>query len=159
MLFNRDHKIQFHGCFRFVALGPFEFVHCPHFSTVHGRFPPETRFNQDQVPLPFVVSMENTHTLKENDDARMTCPSESLRKRQFIMHIVVNAGEGDKKMGCVALTCKGSPNGRRKPCEIAAHDDRFPMTFQKNAWVDTAAMIEIAKIFVEKRTNLVACWC
>ena len=159
MLFNCGHKIQFCGCFRFVALGPFEFVHCPHFSTVHGRFPPETRFNQDQVPLPFVVSMENACTLEEDDDARMTCPSESLRKRQFVMHIVVNAGEGDEKMGCMTLTCKGIPNGRREPCEISARDDRVSMTFQKNAWVETVAMIEIAKNFVEKRMNLVTCGC
>ena len=57
-MFHCAHKFQHYAYFRFSVLGPFEGIHCPNFHTVHGRFPPEARFNQDQVLLPFIVSME-----------------------------------------------------------------------------------------------------
>ena len=61
--------------------------------SIWGRFPPELRYNMDQVPLPFVNGQDETFTM-EDDDVK-----ESLRKRQFTMHLVFNAGTGDKGHG------------------------------------------------------------
>ena len=91
-------------------LGPFAGAPYPCFCTVHGCFPPEAQFNQDQVPLLLAVSTENTHTLEEDGHMHESCPRESLRKRQFAMHAVVNAGKGENKIGHTALVCKGIPN-------------------------------------------------
>ena len=48
-----------------------------------GRFPPERRYNMDQVPLPFVNGQDETFTMEEDNDVNLKCPKESLRKRQF----------------------------------------------------------------------------
>ena len=44
-----------------------------------GRFPPARRYNMDQVPLPFVVSQDDTFTMEEDTDVNIKCPKESLR--------------------------------------------------------------------------------
>ena len=61
----------------------------------------------DQVPLPFVVNQEYTYTANEDSNIHITCPAEALRKRQFTMHVVVNAGIGEKREGYVDVVCKG----------------------------------------------------
>lgn len=107
-------------------LGPYEHADCPHFSTVYGHFPPELRFNQDQVPLPFVLSMDSTYTLTEDTDVHVSFPNDALRKRQFIMHIIANTGEGENKLGYTTLVCKGSSRGRCKQYEVAEWDPELP---------------------------------
>ena len=141
--------MQFYTFLRHEVLAPREVFVCPDFSLLWGRYPPHRRYNMDQVPLPFVVSQESTHTTGDDDDVHVSCPNEALRKRQFTMHVFCNAGEGEKRDGYVALVCKGSPRGRRTVIEKLAYDSRVPMHFQKNAWVDTACMIEIAEEFIE----------
>jgi hypothetical protein len=54
----------------------------------------------DQVPLPFVVSMHHTFTTGDDKNVQIASTGKSdLRKRQFTMHIYVNAGEGAKRDG------------------------------------------------------------
>ena len=77
--------------------------------------------------------MENTYTLEEDGDMHISYPSESLCKRQFVIHIIINTGEAENKMGYTTLVCEDSPN------------DKVPIIFQKNAWISTEAIIEIAK--------------
>ena len=73
-----------------------------------GRFHPERRYNFDQVPLPFVVGMDETFTTEDDDNVNIKCPKEALRKRQFTMHLVINAGKGDKAHGWCDLIAKGT---------------------------------------------------
>jgi hypothetical protein len=62
----------------------------------------------DQVPLPFVVSQDTTYTTTEDKDVHIAGTGKGdLRKRQFTMHIVMNAGEGDMADGYLELICKG----------------------------------------------------
>ena len=65
------------------------------------------------------------------------------------MDIVINAGEGDKRDGCATLICKGAFVGRRKTVEKLAWDERVPMHFQKNAWVDSEVACALAEDFVQ----------
>ena len=71
----------------------------------------------DQVPLLFVVSKDNTYTTKDDKNVHVAAPSEALRKRQFTMHIIMNASSGKKRHGYTSLIYKGSEKGRRKPTE------------------------------------------
>jgi hypothetical protein len=88
----------------------------------------------DPVPLPFVVSQDSTFTTADDDDVDISAPSEALMKRQFTMHIFINAGEGDKGGGYTALVCKGKTQ-KKKAVEMkqAWHKDGVPMHFQQNA--------------------------
>jgi len=64
-----------------------------------GRFRPEDRFNMDQVPLPYVVNQDYTYTEHGDKTLYVKSPAEALRKRQFTMHIVMNAGRSKMKCG------------------------------------------------------------
>ena len=119
---------------------------------LYGRFPPHLRFNMDQCPLPFVVGQDHTFTNEEDTDVHIKCPSEALRKRQFTMHVVFNAGEGVHRAGWVDLVCKGT--GKRiRAAEKALWDDRVDVFFQKHAWVDTDVMKDLAQKFVTFKTQ------
>jgi len=52
--------------------------------------------------VPFVVSQNDTFT------NYIKCPKEALRKRQFTMHQVFNAGKGDKFHGWCDMVCRGT---------------------------------------------------
>ena len=43
-----------------------------------GRFPPERRYNFDQVPLPFVVGMDETFTTEDDDNINIKNLKEAL---------------------------------------------------------------------------------
>ena len=65
------------------------------YTDTYGRFPPHLRYNMDQVPLPFVVSQDSTFTTEDDSDVHIFGTGKGdLRKRQFTMHIYVNAGQG-----------------------------------------------------------------
>ena len=81
---------------------------CHKVDSLYGRVPPHLRFNMDQCPLPFVVSQDTTFTVASDNDVHIKCPGETLRKRQFTMHVVYNAGNGARRAGWVDLVCKGT---------------------------------------------------
>ena len=115
-----------------------------------GRFPPERRYNMDQVPLPFVVSQDHTFTTEEDNDVNIKCPKESLHKRQFTMHQIYNAGIGDKAHGWCDMVCRGT--GKRIPeAEKNLYDNDIHVFWQKKAWVDKVVMRELAKRFVREK--------
>ena len=60
----------------------------------------------NQVPLPFVVSEDDTITM--HNDINIKCPKESLCKCQFTMYQVYNAGVGDKAHGWCDMVCRGT---------------------------------------------------
>ena len=66
------------------------------YNPLWGRFRPELRYNVDQVTLPFVVNYDITFTTNDNNYIHIYAPSDALRKIQFTMYVVVNAGVGDK---------------------------------------------------------------
>ena len=120
--------------------------------SLYGRFPPHLRFNMDQCPLPFVVGQETTFTVASDSDVHIKCPGEALRKGQFTMHVVNNAGNGARRAGWVDLVCKGT--GKRvRQTEKELWDARVSVYFQKNAWVDTEVMKQLATKFVNFKTE------
>jgi len=112
-----------------------------------GRFRPEHRFNMDQVPLPFVVNQDYTYTDHGDKTLHVKCPAEALRKRQFTMHIVMNAGRSNMKCGYIDVVAKGK-GLRVTKAEKEAWDNRVKFFWQKNAWVDSIVMQGLAKRFV-----------
>ena len=55
-----------------------------------GRFCPNRRHNMDQVPLLFVIGQDSTFTTADDNDVYIKSHgNKSLRKRQFMMHIVI----------------------------------------------------------------------
>ena len=73
-----------------------------------GRFTPESWYNMDQVPLPFVCMQDNTYTMEEDTDVNIKCLKESLYKCQFTIHQVFNAGVGDDAHGWCDMVVRGT---------------------------------------------------
>ena len=125
---------------------------CKDFSEKWGRFPPKLRYNFDQVPLPFVVSQDETFTTADDTDVHVAGHGKGdLRKRQFTMNIYINAGEGEDADGYVELICKGKClwGKRFSATEKAAWHKNVNMWFQKNAWMDREVMAVSAESFRE----------
>jgi len=117
---------------------------------IWGRFPPELRYNMDQVPCPFVVNQDTTFTDEGDEDVHIRAPSDSLRKRQFTLHCVLNAGVGEKAHAWVELVCNGTGT-RISRAEKNAWNEDVEVFWQKKAWVDKYVMREIAEAFVRKK--------
>ena len=66
---------------RFDFLAPRDDSPSVDHETIWGRFPPELRYNMDQVPLPFVNGQDTTFTTDDDVDVNLKCPKESLRYR------------------------------------------------------------------------------
>ena len=131
-------------------LAPRHEINSDVFSMKFGRFRPKHRCNMDQVPLPFVVNQESTFTDENDKDVHISASSDALRKRQFTMRIVCNAGENvDDRDGHTVLIWKGSANDRRTTIEKNGWNKKVAVKFQKNTWVDTAVAEEIAADFVQ----------
>ena len=61
-----------------------------------GLFHSEPFYNMDQVPLPFVVNHHRNFTTHDDNDVYISAPSDNLQKRQFTMHVVVNAEQVER---------------------------------------------------------------
>ena len=61
----------------------------------------------NQVPLTFIVSQEDAFTMDGDNDVNIKCPQEALRKRQFTMHQVFNAGKRRQSPWVVRYGVKG----------------------------------------------------
>jgi len=117
-----------------------------------GRFPPERRYNMDQVPLPFVVSQDDTFTMDGDNDVNIKCPKESLRKRQFTMHQLYNTGVGDKAHGWCNVVCRGTVK-RISKAEKNLYDNDVNVFWQPKAWVDSVVMRKLAERFVAEKNS------
>ena len=141
---------NFLQCLRFKLLRPIDDT--VQSDALWGRFPPSHRYNMDQVPLPFVVSQDFTFTVENDTNIHITCPSESLRKRQWTMHVVTNAGDGEKRHAWVDLVTRGA--GKRiKQAETQRYHPGVDMFWQKNAWVDGEVMKKLAHKFVREKLD------
>ena len=54
-----------------------------------------------------MVAQDSTFTTSSDTDVNIKCPKENLRKRQYTMHLVFNAGKGADSYGWCDLVCKG----------------------------------------------------
>ena len=134
---------------RYEVLPIYKDEPCKDFDEKWGRFQPHLRYNMDQVPLPFAVSQDNTYTTGDDNDVHIAAQSDGLRKRQFTMHIYINAGRGDFADGYVELICRGKVmHGTRFTlAERQAWNPAVKMFFQPNAWMDSEVMLESATRF------------
>jgi hypothetical protein len=139
---------------RFNALQPNEEEeHNQGIDPLWGCFPPECRYNMDQVPLPFVINQDSTFALGDEENVHIKCPSEALKKRQFTMHVVVNAGRGEKKYGWVDIVAKGT--GKRiRAAETELCDQDVKFFWQANAWADISVMLDLAEKFVTHKIEV-----
>ena len=124
--------------------------HVGSFDGFYGRFSPERRYNMDPVPMPFIVDQGTTYT--EGNDKHVHIRgtgSEGLTKRQYTIHIFVNAGLlHDSAYGYIDLVCRGT--GKRiLGVEKAAYNPKINVLCQKNAWVDREVMLKISTKFIE----------
>ena len=89
------------------------------------------------------------YTTGDDNDVHIAAQSDGLRKRQFTMHIYINAGRGDFADGYVELICRGKVmHGTRFTlAERQAWNPAVKMFFQPNAWMDINVMPESATRF------------
>jgi hypothetical protein len=132
---------------RFDFLAPRDDSPAEDFESIWGRFPPELRYNMDQVPLPFVNGQDSTFTAGDDEDVNIKCPKESLRKRQYTMHLIFNAGRGNDAFGICDLVCRGK-GLRINQAEKSLWDPNINVFWQGKAWVDNKVMRELAHSFV-----------
>ena len=53
----------------------------------------------DQVRLPSVVNQEYNFTMDGDKSIHISVPSKTLKKYHYMLHVVVNTGEGEKLYG------------------------------------------------------------
>ena len=99
--------------------------------------------------LPFVCGQNHTFTEDSDKDVNIKCPGEQYRKRQYILHVVVNAGSGADKQGWVDFLCKGK-GIQIHHSEKYLWDKDVDVFWQTNAWVDT----ELTKKLAEKSVRI-----
>ena len=58
--------MKWHRDIRYNVL-PYRDGHVGSFHPYYGRFPPERRYNMDQIPMPFVVDQHDTFTLVDDE--------------------------------------------------------------------------------------------
>lgn len=103
----------------------------------------------DQVPLPFVVDQNKTYTVEGDEHVHIRSPgSDGLEKRQYTMHIFVNAGDGADADGYIDMIARGKGT-RISAAEKAAWNTEVNVLWQKCAWVDRPIMLQIAETFGE----------
>ena len=111
-----------------------------------GRFRPETRFNVDQTPLPFVIDHKRTYeVLSENQRYQKVWihqPGSGLDKRQCTLQVCFRP-EGSQPR--LAIIFRGT--GKRiSEYERMSWHPEVDVYFQENAWDDTA----VSTAWVEK---------
>ena len=104
---------------------------------MYGRFPPERRYNMDQIPMPFIVDQNNTFTDASDEHVHVQgTGSEGLTKRQYTVHIFINAGNTrEQTHGYLDLICRGKGN-KVSEVEKRAYNANVNVRWQKKAWVD-----------------------
>ena len=105
------------------------------------------------MPLPFVVSQEDTFTMDDNNDVNVKCPKEAIRKRQFVMHQVFNAGKGDKAHGWCDIACRGKGKIISQ-VEKDLHDDDIEMFWQPKAWIDKVVVRDLDDILIIEKSRM-----
>ncbi len=103
---------------------------------VWGRYPPEFRFNMDQVPLPFIQELDRTYEQKGAKRVWIKQPgSGSLSKRQATLILTLCSAEDPELQVKPGLIFRGT-GARIAASERAAYDKRVDVFFQPKAWFD-----------------------
>ena len=123
------------------------------YNQLWGRFPPALSYNMDQVHSPFVVNNDSTFTTHDDNEIHMSAPSDALRKRQFNMHVLVNAGAVNNHQGTFGIFKKGTGKIISKT-EKNRWDARSKVFFQRKAFFDTPVMMNIVEIFVKHKVEV-----
>ena len=112
-----------------------------------GHFSPNSVFNFDQVPLPFVCD-SGKRTVDDSGANRVWLrqPGSGLDKRQATLHLTLCAGGGSNQPKPIIIF-RGSGKNILKSTEVHEWDPRVSVLFQKCAWVDTAVCVSIAQLY------------
>ena len=106
----------------------------------------------DQVPLPFVVDQDTTYATHDDEHIQIrSCGAEGLTKRQYTMHIFINAGKGSDSCAYAELIARGQGKRISQVEREGWNKEVSPVIFQKCAWVDRPVMVKIAKNFVQRK--------
>ena len=97
-----------------------------------GRFPPHTRYNVDQVPMPFVTNLKNTMAESGEDVVWVRQNHSGLEKRFCTLQICFRP-EGRQPKPTVIFRGQGK---QISAVERNAWDNRVNVMFQPKAWAD-----------------------
>ena len=145
---KREDIVKWHQDLRYKVL-PYREGYVGTFSPQYGRFPPERRYNMDQIPMPFVVDQDSTFTTEDDEHVHIRgTGADGLNKRQYSAHVFINAGNKEENThGYIDLICRG-----KGVCitqlEKDSYNPNINVRWQQKAWVDREIMIDIAKDFV-----------
>lgn len=147
---KRSKLQEWHKKLRYEVL-PYRNGHKGSYDGMFGRFPPERRYNMDQVPIPFIVEQGNTFTHEDDEHFQVRgTRSEGLTKRQYTAHIFINAGDTQETThGYIDMVCRGTGKRISAIEKEAYNTDKVNVFWQKKAWVDRDVMVDIAKTFVK----------
>ena len=71
---------------------PFRNGHIGSYDSMFGRFPPERRYNMEQIPMPFIVEHSDTYTEEDDEQFHVRgTGSEVSTKRKYTVNIFINA--------------------------------------------------------------------
>ena len=99
-----------------------------------GRVPRNSRYNKDQVPLPFVVSLNDTYEEQGAKEVWIRQNQAGMDKRFCTLELCFHPGQNQPRPGIV-FRGKGK---RISAVEKALWDPRVYVMFQEKAWVDRA---------------------
>ena len=97
-----------------------------------GRFPPTSRFNGDQVPLPFVCEQNETYEQVGTDRVWIRQMEEGMSKRFCTLQLCFRP-EGSQPKPTIIFRGLGK---KISMVEQAAWDTRVHIMFQQKAWAD-----------------------
>jgi hypothetical protein len=63
---KREKIMEWHRSLRYNVL-PYRQGHIGSYHPYYGRFPPERRYNMDQIPMPFVIDQDSTFTTSDDE--------------------------------------------------------------------------------------------
>ena len=97
-----------------------------------GRWPPNRRYNVDQVPCPFVINQDQTYEERGSTSVWISQPGSGLDKRQCTLQLCIQPQEPQKIPPAVIFRGKGNVS----PIEKAAYHKNVHVYWQNNAWMD-----------------------
>ena len=91
-----DEIIKWHQDLKFKVL-PYRNGHVDSYHLHYGRFPPERRYNMDQIRMPSVIDQDATFTTEDNEHVHIKGTGvEGLNKRQYTVNVFINAGDNEE---------------------------------------------------------------
>ena len=112
--------------------------------SVYGLYPPENRYNADQVGVSF-VNNAGAKTISEKGSRRVWVrqTKSSMDKRMATVHLTIRPRGDTQVKPIVIFRGKGAVFQQEKDL----YDKRVNVLFQKNAWVDDDIALKIVKLY------------